>query len=805
MNPTVQLAVDGFPLDPNDPDIRFHRELSAWLELDNVRRVPVTLQTSAPAPEQRWDWLRASLLRFQWVRNHAALLAAGQAFDRRLAKLIALLINRISLVDSKATHSHQKELAMLAVQGAALDACEAGSMFRSDTGRLLLDIVKQSTPATREAIHIMLRELPPIREPANRTRELAWRLFLEDDDPDDGDPCWSAPVRRELQALKPSKRKPWAGLLKLAPMSQAPDGKWDEKVKRALDRIGREEWESRFTTWMAELRGSELVALERSGQALLQLVIEMTGVVESPALTSSLAALVDVHWDSPRSEAFWVEIAPRLALRLYPHGEMHEAIRKLAARRECAGVPEIQQILEEVRSTGRALDAAGTGIDGFPLGQDSSLAPFQSRIDRLLQQPASAPDDSVRYLLPQASAGNKELLLRAIQQRIEWLTARTPGLDMQFSMEWARVSNWNNVLKSLRSTLLRSGVRTDRPNLLRLLREGNHAAFDHAAEYTTQNGYTAEIVDAVRQYHDTLHGSVSDQARRQQVGWWLWLEDVTPIKAEECWSGIIRADLRGFAGTHKKAWLDLIGNMTFAVSAKAPAKWTKAAETALAAVGPEDFRDQVRHWLAPMEPIEKAKPLRISTPGRDLLRCLIWDSLLCPSDPQLDEALTWIGKATWKNKESRDRMLKIYGPLSEVLSARNPELARQLDGNQGSSQADKPAPKAADLEVVFNKAMSQALKSLPVGERIDIHPDHIVVRGERDHYRIGMDGVITRRSNGRPVRIDMDALPFYITQAMQPAIDAMDLAKGMFQPNRMRLFSLATILAHDAQWQRAIE
>jgi hypothetical protein len=40
---------------------------------------------------------------------------------------------------------------------------------------------------------------------------------------------------------------------------------------------------------------------------------------------------------------------------------------------------------------------------------------------------------------------------------------------------------------------------------------------------------------------------------------------------------------------------------------------------------------------------------------------------------------------------------------------------------------------------------------------------------------------------------------------VQPAIDALDLAQGMFQPNRMRLLSLATILAHDAQWETAIE
>ena len=44
MDPTVELALDGFPLDPADPDIRFHRELSTWLELASANRVPVALQ-----------------------------------------------------------------------------------------------------------------------------------------------------------------------------------------------------------------------------------------------------------------------------------------------------------------------------------------------------------------------------------------------------------------------------------------------------------------------------------------------------------------------------------------------------------------------------------------------------------------------------------------------------------------------------------------------------------------------------------------------------------------------------------------
>jgi hypothetical protein len=572
----------------------------------------------------RSRWLRPALRRFAWVRAHAALIG-DRKLDARIARFISLLINRISL--EKPERDLEDAFSELALQAAAIEGSECGSMFRADTARLLLDLTKAGIgPETRRNLHSMLRSLSSSEDRHARMSELAWHLFLDLSDPDDGEPCPSAQVRRELRELKPTKQKPWIGLLKLAPVRNASDAKRDQKIRQALDRIGRDDWEPRVASWSALVDETGSSALERPGQILLRLIGEIRRIAESP-------------------------------------------------------VP-------------------------LPLGQD-------------LQE------------------------------------------------------------------------------ILKLLREGRHAGFEQAVTYTDKHGYQTEMLEAVRKYHETLHGSVTDQARRQHVGWWLWLEDATPMKAEECWSSIVRADLHAFTGTRKKAWMDLIGNMTFAVTAKPPAKWTKVAEPALAAVGLEDFTKQMQRWLAPLS---GDKPLRLSTPGRDALRCLIWYGGLCPPDPQLDEALASIGRATWKNKESRDRMLKIEGPLREVLAVRNPTLAEQLP----KRAEDTKVAAAPDFQAVMAKAMSRAMQSMPLGDRIEIHADHIFVRGERDEYRIGMDGVITRRS-GRRVRVNMDALPPYITQLVQPAVDALDLAQGMFQPNQMRLFSLATILAHDAQWESAID
>ncbi|MCU1334631.1 MAG: hypothetical protein JWO19_212 [Bryobacterales bacterium] len=554
------------------------------------------------------------------VRTHSELIASDQKLDARIAQLISHLVNRMFEIGV----AEEPTFAELALQTAAIEASGAGSMFRADTGRLLLDLTKKGIgPATRQNLHAMLQALYP-EDRFGGMHELAWRLFLEAEYPEDGETSRSAQICRDLGEMKPERWKLWIRLLKLAPIRKATDAKSEQKIREALDRIGREDWESRVASWCALLQQPESSPLERQGQILLRLIDEVRRVAESPQ-----------------------------------------------------------------------------------------------------PQPTS-----------QLPNGTQEVL--------------------------------------------------------KLLREGRHAGFEQAVEYTKQRGYQLEIVEAVRQYHDTLHGSVTDQARRQHVGWWLWLEDVMPIKADDCWSSIVRADLRDFTGARKKAWMELIGNMTFAVVTNPPAKWVKIAQSALSKIDPEDFRNQIRRWT---EPFKSDKPLRLSTPGRDVLRCLIWDCSLCPPDPELDEALASIGKAKWKNKESRDRLSKISGPLNDILSASHPE---------GVLTLDKPVPKTYDPQAAMDKALSEVLKSQPLGDRIEIHPDHIFVRGERDHYRIGMDGVITRRS-GRHVRVNMDALPPYITQLVQPAIDAMDLAQGMFQPNQMRLFSLATILANDEQWESAID
>lgn len=235
---TIELAVDGFPLDPADADFRFQREISIWLELEKPNPVPVALRFDPPLERSRW--LRPALRRFAWVKSQGKLIASYRKLDARIAHLISLLVNRLYKPESgmieEATFSE------LAAQASAIQASGTGSMFRADTGQLVLDLVKAGIgPASRRNLEAMLRALPT-EDRFGVMHELAWHLFLRTGDSEDGEPSKCAQVLRDLQQMKPTRRKLWISLLKLAPVRRATDAKWEQKIREALERIGREDW-----------------------------------------------------------------------------------------------------------------------------------------------------------------------------------------------------------------------------------------------------------------------------------------------------------------------------------------------------------------------------------------------------------------------------------------------------------------------------------------------------------------------------------------------------------------------------------
>jgi hypothetical protein len=434
---------------------------------------------------------------------------------------------------------------------------------------------------------------------------------------------------------------------------------------------------------------------------------------------------------------------------------------------------------------------------------------------------------ALRHLQP--DGGLETQIELALRQRIEWLDAHMPpqfDKNGQPSMEWAEVFQRRTQVNRIHAHLIRAGVPLDISSIVELLGQGGFAAFERAAAFTKEHGYHLEIVNAVRKFEKTLYGSIADQTMRRHVSWWLWLEDCAPIDDGECFSSVIRRDLRTMPAEKKKAWLAVLSNMTFAIGGKAPAKWAKPAKKALDALGADEFHSRIRAWFSVFR---GEKPLNASTAGTDLLRCLIWDYALMPAEPRTDEAYSWIGKAKWKNNKARDRVLKTLAPLCDLLVERNPDMAwetldslvagsvieersrehetyldlcRRLNRPQRQARAGASTQPANPLAPAV--LLKKVFKHLPGGDRIEVGDSHILVRGELDEYRIAFDGHITRRS-GRTVRIDMDSVPSPLSGILQSGIDAADLQVGMFGVNLQRIAVAVWILSQDRHWEAAIE
>jgi hypothetical protein len=338
------------------------------------------------------------------------------------------------------------------------------------------------------------------------------------------------------------------------------------------------------------------------------------------------------------------------------------------------------------------------------------------------------------------------------------------------------------------SALLLAAANLDEDAIAAALGQGGFAAFERAAAFTKQHGYRPAIVAAVRKFHETLHGTVADQTARKHVGWWLWLDDVTPIDASECWTGVIRADLRTMPPDLSKRWLAVIENMTFQIGARIPAKWSKVATKALAALGADEFHARIQAWFEILQDSEK--PQQLSTPGSDLLRCLLWDYSLLDRRAETDAAFRRLTTAKWKNKQARDRALKLT-PILESLFP-DAELPK------------RPVPKPSTLPNLEDpaEALRFMLRFHPEAARIEIGPDAILVHGERDHYRVTFDGQITG-SAGRKITVDPDRIPG--AGFWQNAIDQEDLNQGMFGVNIRRLMLIVTILAADHQFAQTIQ
>jgi len=210
--------------------------------------------------------------------------------------------------------------------------------------------------------------------------------------------------------------------------------------------------------------------------------------------------------------------------------------------------------------------------------------------------------------------------------------------------------------------------------------------------------------------------------------------------------------------------------------------------------------------------------LKLTVRGRDVLRNLMWYALVA-KDPQVDEAIAWFATASWKTKGAKSYTAKLLPAWAYVLGQHSIPLAvdaletyareggLQLEGKTfrmyqeycaaagrsagiAAQPAPPPPPSMAELML---QATGKAMSVMGMAARVE--NGVMRVKGQLDEYLISIsDGAITRVSDGRHVRleIDMSQGPY---RHFRAALDGPDI-QG--QPNMFRVMACARILQNDA-------
>ena len=277
------------------------------------------------------------------------------------------------------------------------------------------------------------------------------------------------------------------------------------------------------------------------------------------------------------------------------------------------------------------METAIPGPDGFLLSPDDPLHTAHVRLNDYLlaeeqRNPALMPFDAgIWRKLPKRQLVDQ---IRAVLERFAWLDGHDAELE-------------NAHLARLRlATLLRvlygkkiPCTETDLCMLLdlttRLLgRIAPYGPVERVMEYLKTNDLTPELCRTLRSFQANLReemsiSQASMQSLRQQLHMLLWLDEWEQLDPTRCWSECVRRDFRTMTGDRRVNWRALLKHLRGNAPVRMPAGWARQAELRLAAVGVENFKEQMRTWFAPFR---SGEPLRLSVAGSHVLKGLIWFS-----------------------------------------------------------------------------------------------------------------------------------------------------------------------------------
>ena len=828
--------IDGFPTSPESPDYPAQAEIGR--ELRNCHGLQGTYATKlqlfpgylAAGPEQKSAWLEAALKRAEWH-------AGREPWTGYLATLIDLLLGDVRTIADASLF----RMVRLGPELYPHDPARVCFRLGESAAGALAKVERRLAPDEVESLRKLVDHLISIQTHAEPAYSIAWRLFRAEENVADGDPCFSARVRRDLRGMTAAESKKWDKFW--APIrhrwSMGADPKQLERLKAAVEGIGTERFAACLGAWIGQIESDQPAYVSPAGKTLLRhLIVACQALPEAP-VDDALFRLCGVRWAGAGSAGPALEWLGTLlaALSTRPPDKAFACAERLAHNPDTSRFPEVQKLysLRLGEAIGDAAAPRGEkGVDGFPFALDPEHRRQQDRLDGFLKekrmptaedfaaggQAALAGKGMVKESVLRQSAGEVAETVRAAISRIRWLSQNRPANQHQDLL-------WRCGIGELLCDLLRLKPDLTGADLMGLIEiDGlgylgvtpSSMVLELAEERVMKHCYEPELMAALEQWHKTLHGSISAQDLRHKASWLLWFNPAAAaISDKECWSHRIREDLRGMDTGSRGAWEALLKNISFSAGDKPPGKWKKPAAKALQAVGAAGFRERIRAWFGPFK---SAEALRITVIGRDVLRNLMWYALPA-ADAQVDEAISWFASSRWKTKDDKGRIAKLLPSFASVLIERSPELAwktleaysraggvplagktlgmyQKLCEQLGKSgpPAGAPAGAAPNPDDIMRALLKKNLAGAAGSTSVD--GDDLVVKGTLDTYRISMkDSRMVRLSDGKPIRVEIDVSepPYEPFRAM---LDGPDI-HNPFAPNYFRFLVCARILARDAE------
>ena len=322
---------------------------------------------------------------------------------------------------------------------------------------------------------------------------------------------------------------------------------------------------------------------------------------------------------------------------------------------------------------------------------------------------------------------------------------------------------------------------------------------DHVMEYLKENDLTPELCQSLHRYHENLrdYGSAASmQSLRQRLYTLLFMDEWDPLKPSKCWSESIRRDFRAMAGERKAKWRRLLKHIRGNAPKRMPRSWAREAAERLAAVGIEDFNQQLAVWFAPFR---SGEPLPLSITGSHVLKGLVW-YVAVSGDETAKQTALWLLDVKWKQKRNMEKAmtaLEVLGISNEELLKRNliakpkpgaPDpLANLMNivslGRQFSEAMKNPTGDLAQklMEDLQNPEstdpiMKKVSKAMKPWLSTDVVVDHdeglMIVQAQQHFYRLFLsNGKIERVTDNAELELNWENIPDNLREMIQSEPD----------------------------------